>query len=78
MLAGAALIFLSEEMTFWLLVAVVEHILPTGYYSIDMIGSQADQRVVRDLLSERYPKLFAHLDKHNLDVGIVTFSWSVC
>ena len=40
MLAAAGVLVLPEEMVFWMLVAVVEHILPPGYYSLDMVGSQ--------------------------------------
>lgn len=75
MIAATGLLFLEEEDTFWMLVAVIEQILPDGYFSTSMIGSQVDQRVVRDFLSERAPKLAAHLDKHEVDIGLVTFSW---
>ena len=75
MIAATGLLFLDEEDAFWMMVAVIEQILPEGYYSTEMIGSQVDQRVVRDLMSERAPKLSAHLEKHDVDTGLVTFSW---
>lgn len=75
MIAATGLLFLDEEDTFWMMVAVIEQILPDGYYSTAMVGSQVDQRVVRDLMSERAPKVSAHLEKHEVDIGLVTFSW---
>ena len=77
MVAATALLLLDEEMAFWLLVAVVEHILPKGYYTPGLTASQADQRVLKDLIAERMPKLSAHLEKHKIDLELVTFNWSV-
>lgn len=50
MIAALALLFLDEETTFWLLVAVVEHILPRHYFSGGMTASQADQRVLKGVI----------------------------
>ena len=44
------------------LVAIVEHLLPRDYFSKTLIASQADQRVLRDLLAEKLPRLSAHFD----------------
>jgi len=44
------------------LVAIVEHLLPRDYFSKTLIASQADQRVLRDLLVEKLPRLSAHFD----------------
>lgn len=44
------------------LVAIVEHLIPKDYYSKTLIASQADQRVLRDLLAEKLPRLSAHFD----------------
>ncbi len=77
MLAATGLLFLSEEMTFWMLVAIVENILPLGYFSQGLASSQADQRVLRDLVTERLPRIGAHLALHNIDLEVVTFNWSV-
>jgi hypothetical protein len=39
--------FDDQETAFWCVVAIVEHILPKGYYTNDMIAVQADQRVLK-------------------------------
>lgn len=77
MLAATALLFLDEEMAFWLLVAIIEHILPLGYYTSGLIASQADQRVLKDLMAERLPRISQHLERHGIDLELVTFNWLV-
>lgn len=36
---------------------------------------QADQRVLKDFLSEKLPRLAAHFDEHAVDVSLITFNW---
>ena len=78
-LAAIALLFLDEEMAFWYLVTVVEHFMPDGYYGTQLVASQADQvkikileytlprllqRVLKELIVEKLPRLSAHIDNH--------------
>lgn len=65
----------DEESAFWCLVAIVETILPAEYYSKTLTASQADQRVLQDLLSEKLPRLTAHLGQHRVDLSLITFNW---
>ncbi|XP_006863253.1 PREDICTED: TBC1 domain family member 2A [Chrysochloris asiatica] len=75
-LAAIALLILEEEESaFWCLVAIVETILPADYYSKTLTASQVDQRVLQDLLSEKMPKLMAHLGQHHVDLSLITFNW---
>ncbi|XP_040594622.1 TBC1 domain family member 2A isoform X4 [Mesocricetus auratus] len=75
-LAAIALLVLEdEESAFWCLVAIVETILPAEYYSKTLTASQVDQRVLRDLLSEKLPRLTAHLRQHHTDLSLITFNW---
>ncbi|KAJ8037775.1 TBC1 domain family member 2B [Holothuria leucospilota] len=76
-LAAIALLYLEEEDVFWCLVCVIEHIMPMDYYSKTLIGSQTDQKVLKDLLAEKLPRLNAHLDQHNIDLSLVTFNWFI-
>ena len=46
------------------MVCIVQYIMPSGYYSKTLIGSQTDQRVFKDLLGEKLPRLNAHLDQN--------------
>lgn len=43
----------------------------TGFLS----GFQVDQRVLQDLLSEKLPRLMAHLGQHHVDLSLITFNW---
>ncbi|XP_028626092.1 TBC1 domain family member 2A isoform X3 [Grammomys surdaster] len=75
-LAAIALLVLEdEESAFWCLVAIVETILPAEYYSKTLTASQVDQRVLQDLLSEKLPRLTAHLGQHRVDLSLITFNW---
>ncbi|XP_036996680.2 TBC1 domain family member 2A isoform X2 [Artibeus jamaicensis] len=75
-LAAIALLVLDEEESaFWCLVAIVETIMPADYYSKTLTASQVDQRVLQDLLSEKLPKLMAHLGQHRVDLSFITLNW---
>ncbi|XP_024238794.1 TBC1 domain family member 2A isoform X2 [Oncorhynchus tshawytscha] len=75
-LAAIALLVLeSEEDAFWCLVAVVETIMPQDYYTKTLIASQVDQRVLKDFMAEKMPRLTAHFEEHSVDVSLITFSW---
>ncbi|XP_033028643.1 TBC1 domain family member 2A [Lacerta agilis] len=75
-LAAIALLVLEEEENaFWCLVHITENLMPPDYYSNTLIGSQVDQRVFKDFLSEKLPRLTAHLEQHRIDLGLVTFNW---
>ncbi|KAJ8262095.1 hypothetical protein GJAV_G00162120 [Gymnothorax javanicus] len=73
--AIALLVLQSEEDAFWCLVAVVETIMPQDYYSKNLIASQADQRVLKDFMEEKMPRLMAHLNEYNIDVSLISFNW---
>ncbi|KAK2848712.1 hypothetical protein Q5P01_008546 [Channa striata] len=73
--AIALLILQGEEDAFWCLVAVVETIMPQDYYTKNLLASQVDQRVLKDFLTEKLPRLAAHFEDHNIDVSLITFNW---
>ncbi|RMX50100.1 hypothetical protein pdam_00002943 [Pocillopora damicornis] len=58
-LVAIALLYLNEEESFWCLVAIVEHLMPRDYFSKTLVASQADQRVLKDLV----------------DLSLVSFNW---
>lgn len=74
-LAAIALLFMSEEDAFWCLVAVVEYIMPRDYYSRTLEASQVDQRVLKDLMAEKLPRLSGHLESNKVDLSLFTFNW---
>ncbi|NXJ86240.1 TBD2A protein, partial [Trogon melanurus] len=75
-LAAVALLVLEdEESAFWCLVHIVENLMPADYYSETLITSQVDQRVFKDFLSEKLPRLMAHFEQYRVDVSLITFNW---
>ena len=34
-----------------------------------------DQRVFKDLMSEKLPRLHAHFEQHKVDFSLITFNW---
>lgn len=36
---------------------------------------QVDQRVFRDLMSEKLPRLHAHFEQYKVDFSLITFNW---
>ncbi|XP_053284123.1 TBC1 domain family member 2A isoform X2 [Pleuronectes platessa] len=73
--AIALLVLQSEEDAFWCLVTVVEILMPQDYYTKNLVSSQADQRVLKDFLAEKLPRLASHFDDHSVDVSLITFNW---
>ncbi|XP_029009413.1 TBC1 domain family member 2B [Betta splendens] len=74
-LAAIALLYLDQEDAFWTLIAIVEVFMPRDYYTKTLLGSQVDQRVFKDLMSEKLPRLHAHFDQYKVDFSLITFNW---
>ncbi|XP_044923263.1 TBC1 domain family member 2B isoform X2 [Mustela putorius furo] len=74
-LVAVALLYLEQEDAFWCLVTIVEVFMPRDYYTKTLLGSQVDQRVFRDLMSEKLPRVHAHLEQHGVDYTLITFNW---
>ena len=67
-IAAIGLLFLNEEDAFWLLVYIVDVVMPLNYYTKQLIGAQVDQAVFKELVMEKLPNLAEHLGD--------TFIWS--
>ncbi|KAG7521945.1 hypothetical protein JOB18_010234 [Solea senegalensis] len=74
-LAAIALLYLDQEDAFWTLVAIVEVFMPRDYYTKTLLGSQVDQRVFKDLMCEKLPRLHAHFEQYKVDFSLITFNW---
>ncbi|XP_013383213.1 TBC1 domain family member 2B isoform X1 [Lingula anatina] len=74
-LAAWAMLFLPEEEAFWCLVGIMDYIMPPDYFGKTMMAAQADQRVVKDLIAEKLPRINAHFEKNELDISLFTFNW---
>jgi hypothetical protein len=73
--ANLLLIMPSAEDAFWILVSIIENILPRGYYDHSLLASRADQQVLRTYVSEVLPKLSQHFEDLSIDLETMTFQW---
>ena len=73
--ASLLLIMPTAEDAFWVLVSVIENILPRHYYDNSLLTSRADQQVLRQYVSELLPRLSAHLDSLGIELEALTFQW---
>ena len=57
------------------MVAVVESYFPANYFDSSLIGAQADQNILKDILELRLPRLHAHLDDVGIEMCSFTLNW---
>ncbi|KAG8201950.1 hypothetical protein JTE90_027425 [Oedothorax gibbosus] len=74
-LAAIALLFMDEEDAFWCMVAIIKFIMPDGYYTRTLITSHVDQKVLKDLIVDKLPRLHSHFEQNNVDLSLFTFNW---
>ena len=73
--ASLLLICATSEDVFWLLVAIVDQIMPSGYFDRGLRVSRADQVVLRGYVAEVLPKLDAKLEELGVELEACTFQW---
>ncbi len=74
-MAAVALLFLEEAEAFWFLVTAVEVHQPADYYTPTLLTALADQKVLKDLLAEKLPKISAQLKLLEADLSMFSLSW---
>lgn len=75
MIVASLLLLLEEEDAFWIMVTIVEDLLPASYYSSTLIGIQADQRVLRTLIMNYLPDIDETLKNHDIELSLITLHW---
>ncbi|KAL4074944.1 rab-GTPase-TBC domain-containing protein [Scleroderma yunnanense] len=65
----------DEEEAFWVLCAIIEHILPEDFFSPSLLPSRACPLVLLDYVQESLPKLSIHLSNLGVDLPAICFSW---
>lgn len=55
--AGMILILMEEEEAFWLLVTIVDKLLPPDYYTKSMVGTYVDQFVLAHIIKKYLPRI---------------------
>ncbi|KAI0027290.1 rab-GTPase-TBC domain-containing protein [Vararia minispora EC-137] len=69
------LVHADEEDAFWVLAALIERVLPDGFFAPTLLPSRACPLVLHDLVREHMPKLAAHLAALGIDLPAICFSW---
>ncbi|KAJ8037117.1 Small G protein signaling modulator 3-like [Holothuria leucospilota] len=72
---ASLLLFLEEEDAFWMMCAIIEDLVPSSYYSSNLLGVQADQRVLRQLMVSFLPELDQLLKSHDIELSLITLHW---
>lgn len=73
--ASLLLICATAEECFWLLVSIIDQILPSGYFDQSLLVARADQMVLRGYVAEILPKLDSKLSELGVELEAVTFNW---
>ncbi|KNA24542.1 hypothetical protein SOVF_014700 [Spinacia oleracea] len=72
------LVMKTEEDAFWMLAVLLEDVLVSDCYSNNLSGCHVEQRVFQDLLTQKYPRIAAHLEALEFDVSLVATEWFLC
>ncbi|KAM9320779.1 growth hormone-regulated TBC protein 1 [Gastrophryne carolinensis] len=67
----------DEEKAFWLMDALIGHILP-DYYNPAMIGLKTDQEVLGDLVRMKIPAVADLMEQHDVTWSLVVSRWFIC
>ena len=62
-IAALLLLNMEEDRAFWVLAAIIEDLLPDEFYTKNMVGSRAEQRVLLSCLKWKLPRLHSHFCK---------------
>ncbi|KAL3509974.1 hypothetical protein ACH5RR_029375 [Cinchona calisaya] len=72
------LVMKTEEDAFWMLAVLLENVLVNDCYTNNLSGCHVDQRVFKDLLVKKCPRIAAHLEALEFDVSLVCTEWFLC
>ncbi|KAK6918774.1 Rab-GTPase-TBC domain [Dillenia turbinata] len=72
------LVMKTEEEAFWMLAVLLENVLVNDCYTTNLSGCHVEQRVFKDLLARKCPRIHAHLEEMAFDVSLVTTEWFLC
>ncbi|RXK40181.1 hypothetical protein M231_02455 [Tremella mesenterica] len=76
MLAATLLLTHSdEEQAYWVLLSIIERLLPTDFFAPSLLASRADQAVLSDLVALHLPKVDEKLSEVGLNLASLTFGW---
>jgi Ca2+-binding EF-hand superfamily protein len=73
-IAGAMLLYVSEEDAFWLLVAISEVLFPQ-FFNESLSGAVVESELVDLLIAEQLPAIHTALQAHNLTTQLFSTQW---
>ncbi|KAK0085922.1 hypothetical protein PV325_004216 [Microctonus aethiopoides] len=74
-MAASLLLLLEEEDAFWMMATIVEDLLPASYYSSTLLGIQADQKVLRTLITNYLSDIDHVLVQHDIELSLISLHW---
>lgn len=74
-IVGILLLHFDEEETFWMLVIILEEILPANFYSPDLIGVRVEGKLLDIVLKEKIPKVHQSIAKLKVDASVFASGW---
>ncbi|KAF8414190.1 hypothetical protein HHK36_002189 [Tetracentron sinense] len=72
------LVMKTEEDAFWMLSVLLENVLVNDCYTDNLSGCHVEQRVFKDLLAKKCPRIAAHLEALEFDISLVATEWFLC
>ena len=54
---------------------VIEDILPASYFTSDFLGIRVDALVFGHFLAVHFPEVDALLKEHDIELGLIAFTW---
>ncbi|KAK8504169.1 hypothetical protein V6N13_062528 [Hibiscus sabdariffa] len=72
------LVMKTEEDAFWMLAVLLENVLVNDCYTNNLSGCHVEQRVFKDLLAKKCPRIAAHLEALGFNVSLVATEWFLC
>ncbi|KAK8497883.1 hypothetical protein V6N11_000651 [Hibiscus sabdariffa] len=72
------LVMKTEEDAFWMLAVLLENVLVNDCYTNNLSGCHVEQRVFKDLLAKKCPRIAAHLEALEFNVSLVATEWFLC
>ncbi|KAL4184829.1 hypothetical protein AMTRI_Chr10g227470 [Amborella trichopoda] len=72
------LVMKTEEDAFWMLAVLLENVLVNDCYTDNLSGCHVEQRVFKDLLAKKCPRIASHLESMDFDVSLVATEWFLC
>ena len=76
--AATLLRYVSEEDAYWILICLIDDILPKDFYTATMDGLRVEIKLLRFFMGIKCPKILNHLTELGLDLNAFAPRWFLC